>query len=125
MEEDTSRSAGPGAGDNAGDSSRVDARRKKGKEDEVVGTYPSEWVNVTTITSDGIAASTDTLQAHVAMPSDLAFVSPQMWSAALACAVTKRASALAFARHHRAMTSPDVMGEIGPAFHEFSSDETQ
>ena len=54
-------------------------------------------------------------------PSDLALVTPQMWSAALACSVTKRAGYLAFDKHHRAMTSPDVMAEIGTAFHEFST----
>ena len=42
-----------------------------------------------------------------------------MWAAALAAAVTKRAGARAFNRHQRAMTSPDVLLEIGPAFQDF------
>ena len=42
-----------------------------------------------------------------------------MWAAALASAVTKRASARAFSKHERAMTSPDVLLEIGPSFQDF------
>jgi NAD(P)H-hydrate repair Nnr-like enzyme with NAD(P)H-hydrate dehydratase domain len=42
-----------------------------------------------------------------------------MWAAALASTVTRRASSRAFRLQQRAMTSPDVLQQIGPAFQDF------
>lgn len=52
------------------------------------------------------------------LPAD-AYDAPLL-AAYAGCLLTRRFSAAAFARHRRAMTAPDLVGEIGPVFEAFS-----
>lgn len=76
----------------------------------VLAEYPCDHVN-------GVAANVT--EAGTGAETGAGAVTRQMWAAALASTVTRRASARAFGLQQRAMTSPDVLQQIGPAFQDF------
>lgn len=42
----------------------------------------------------------------------------------LACSIVKRSTHVAYHRHHRAMTAPDVLNALGPTFHDMMTVST-
>ncbi len=83
-------------------------KRSGGQGDVLAGCTATllSWAKAAAITSSSAAA--DTAAAISASPAALA--------ACAGCAFTRHASASAFRTHRRAMTAPDVIDAIGPAF---------
>lgn len=64
-------------------------------------------------TAAAAVASADE-QAFTDAPLGLAAVPPALWAAWAACVVVKRSAAVAFGKHGRSTTAPDVLAEVGP-----------